>query len=100
NAADAFVFSRHAYVPCELDGGRAEIIPPSIDPLSPKNQELAPETVRSVLRHVGLVGGRDPDADDVPAFRRFDGSWARVERRCDLRNTGSPPSADTPLVVQ
>src|SRR5436853_87073 len=54
--ADAYVFSRHAYVPPGLDD-RAAVIPPSIDPFSPKNQDLAPEVVRAILQHVGLVGG-------------------------------------------
>src|SRR5947209_8189880 len=40
-AADAYVFSRHAYVPPELSGDHVGIIPPSIDPFSPKNQDLA-----------------------------------------------------------
>src|SRR5207248_4303742 len=53
-AADAYVFSRHAYVPPELDDSRARIIPPSIDPFSPKNQDLAPEVIRAILQHVGL----------------------------------------------
>src|SRR5262249_15366070 len=33
-----FVFSRAVYVPAQLDGRLCAIIPPSIDPFSPKNQ--------------------------------------------------------------
>jgi trehalose synthase len=98
-AADAYVFSRHAYVPPDLDGDRAEIIPPSIDPLSPKNEDLAPGVVRAILRYSGLVVGEKP-AGAEPVFRRFDGSSGRVERRCDVQSTGPPPDFDTPLVVQ
>jgi trehalose synthase len=97
--ADAYVFSRHAYVPPELSGDRAHIIPPSIDPFSPKNQDLAPAVVRAVLQHVGLVVGDNPDGTS-PVFRRFDGSSGRVERRGDVQSTGPPPSFDTPVVVQ
>jgi len=97
-AADAYVFSRRAYVPPELCGDHAEVIPPSIDPLSPKNQDLTPEVIRAILRHVGLVVGEKPG--DVPAFRRMDGSSGRVERHCDMQSTGPPPDFDTPLVVQ
>jgi len=98
-AADAYVFSRHAYVPAGLCCGRVEIIPPSIDPFSPKNQDLAPEVIRAVLQHVGLVVGHKTDAR-VPLFRRFDGSSGRIDRRCDVQSTGPPPDFDTPIVVQ
>jgi trehalose synthase len=97
--ADAYVFSRHAYVPPELDSERAEVIPPSIDPFSPKNQDLPPEVTRAILRHVGLVVGGEP-GDASRAFRRFDGSPGRVDRHCDVQGTGPPPGFDTPLVVQ
>jgi trehalose synthase len=97
--ADAYVFSRHAYVPPELRGGRVEIIPPSIDPLSPKNQDLAPEVIRAVLQHVGLVAGEEPSAA-VPVFRRFDGSSGRVDHHCDVESAGAPPDFAAPLVVQ
>lgn len=98
-AADAYVFSRHAYAPPELDSDRVEIIPPSIDPLSPKNQDLAPEVICAVLQHVGLVVGEKPGAA-APVFRRFDGSSARVDRHCDVQSTGPPPDFHTPIVVQ
>ena len=99
SAADAYVFSRHAYVPPELRGDRAEVIPPSIDPLSPKNQDLSLEMVRTILRHVGLmVNGKSMTG--VPAFRRFDGSTGQVKHRCDVQSTGPPPDFDTPIVTQ
>src|SRR5205823_4823688 len=37
---DEFIFSRDAHVPQELRGGHTAIIPPSIDPFSPKNEDL------------------------------------------------------------
>jgi trehalose synthase len=96
--ADAYVFSRHAYVPTALQGEHTAIIPPSIDPLSPKNQDLAEPSIRAILKHVGLVVGNTTAAE--PAFRRFDGSPGRVDRRCDVQSTGPPPTFKTPLVVQ
>ena len=47
-AAEAYVFSRREYVPSWLPADRAWIIPPSIDPFSPKNQPLDADTVRAI----------------------------------------------------
>jgi trehalose synthase len=98
-AADAYVFSRQSYVPPELSGEHVAVIPPSIDPFSPKNQDLAPEVIHAVLRHVGLIVGEKPGGAG-PVFRRFDSSSARVEHRCDVQSSGPPPEFDTPLIVQ
>src|SRR5205807_6830296 len=49
-SADAYVFSRCAYVAPELDRRRVRIIPPSIDALSPKNQVLSPERISAGLQ--------------------------------------------------
>src|SRR5204862_444373 len=43
-AAEVCVFSRQTYVPSWIPAGKAWIIPPSIDPFSPKNQHLAADT--------------------------------------------------------
>ncbi len=93
-----FVFSRRAYVPGFCDHGRSVVIPPSIDPFSPKNQELDPDTVRSILVHVGLVEGPPPDVP--PTFERTDGSPGRVGRLADVLRLGRAPTWETPLVVQ
>jgi len=99
HAADAYIFSRQAYVPPELGGDRVRIIPPSIDPFSPKNQDLAPEAIDAILQHAGLIVGDKPDAGDR-IFRRYDGSSGRVDRRCDVHSTGPLPHHETPIVVQ
>jgi trehalose synthase len=52
--ADAYVFSREAFVWDELDPARRVIIAPSIDVFSPKNADLAPATVDGVLESMGL----------------------------------------------
>lgn len=51
---DAAVFTMAAFVPQEFPIGRVEIMPPAIDPLSPKNLALAPETARGVLEWIGI----------------------------------------------
>jgi trehalose synthase len=42
------------FVPAELPIAPVVIIPPAIDPLSPKNLPLAPETARQVLDWIGI----------------------------------------------
>jgi trehalose synthase len=96
--ADAYVFSRAAYVPAKhLDARRAWVIPPSIDPFSAKNQVLDDESVRAILTHTGLIqstavgGGR---------FVRENGTPARVDRIADVVREDAPPAETAPLVVQ
>jgi trehalose synthase len=96
--AHATVFSRREYVPACCDAGRAHVIRPAIDPFSPKNQEMADETVRAILAHVGLVGG--PPSDGERGFLRDDGTPGRVDRCADILRLGPPPAWETPLVVQ
>ncbi|HJY66627.1 MAG TPA: hypothetical protein VJ254_07860, partial [Streptosporangiaceae bacterium] len=54
-AAEAFMFSRREYVPSWIPAGKAWIIPPSIDPFSPKNQQLTTDTVRAILAKLGVL---------------------------------------------
>jgi trehalose synthase len=96
---DVCVFTRHAYVPPWADSVRTEVIQPSIDAFSPKNQHLGDETVRAILSHVGLVVG-DGAAAEFRTFTRQDGSPGRVDRMCEVLSTGPPPGFDAPLVVQ
>jgi trehalose synthase len=91
------VFSRHPYVPPELEDGRTWVIPPSIDPFAPKNQDLDDEVAHAILAGARLVQG-EPDA---PAeFRRLDGTTAPVVHHAELLDGGEAPAADRPLVVQ
>lgn len=94
-----FVFSRAAYVPERCDHGKSRIIPPSIDPFSPKNQALGEAAIHTILVHTGLVEGPAPAAADH-GFVRSDGSQARVERCADVIRLGRAPAWDTPLIVQ
>jgi len=50
--ADAYVFSRRAYLWEGLDEGRTWIMPPVIDPFSPKNEDLPEDRVAEILAAV------------------------------------------------
>jgi trehalose synthase len=94
---DRFVFSRAAYRPPSVPESRVRVIPPSLDPLSPKNRPMTDPEVRAVLGYAGLLQGPDGGA---PSFLRRDGSPARLERRADIIQLGPPIAPDEPLVVQ
>ncbi len=98
---DACVFSRDAYVPdcCRESDALVAIVPPSIDALSPKNQEMDQVQVQAILRHVGLLAEDHRDGA-AAVFERPTGGTARVERRCELIGDEFLPDVDTPLVVQ
>jgi trehalose synthase len=81
--ADAYVFSREAFVWDGLDGERTWIVPPSIDAFSPKNQAMSPATARAILAAAGL-GGDGEGPRPPPLFTRQDGSEARVDRAAAL----------------
>ncbi|HEY6637618.1 MAG TPA: glycosyltransferase [Solirubrobacterales bacterium] len=94
--ADAYVFSRRRFVWEGLDEERIWIIPPAIDPFSPKNQDLDPEAVRAIVAAIGL---EDADASGHPLFQRFDGSEARVGRRAEMVQDEPVPES-APLICQ
>ncbi len=78
--ADAYVFSREAFVWEGLDDDKVEIIAPSIDAFNAKNQELDDKQVHAILAAAGIVDGGDGE----PTFTRGDGSEARVESQAEL----------------
>jgi trehalose synthase len=94
--ADAYVFSRERFVWDGLDRERTWIVPPSIDAFSPKNQDLEPEAVESILGATGIGPGADPSR---ALFERFDGSRARVGRPAELVQDGPVPTG-APLISQ
>ena len=79
--SDLLVFSRAAYVPNWVAPERAVVVPPSIDPLSSKNRELAPDEQQEILRTIGFL-------DEEPA------------RPSRAEVVGGPVDHDAPLVVQ
>ncbi|MBV9094100.1 MAG: glycosyltransferase [Streptosporangiaceae bacterium] len=96
-AAEAYVFSRREYVPSWIPADKAWIIPPSIDPFSPKNQELDADTVQAILLKLGVLDG---GAATAPArFVRRDGDVDVVRRPAGVVAEGRPGPAD-PVLVQ
>jgi len=94
--ADAYVFSRRAFVWEGLDDAKIELIAPVIDAFSAKNQDLDAATVRAILAAAGFDTGR-PDSD--PCFACEDGATGWVERRAEIVE-GGPLRADDPMVLQ
>jgi trehalose synthase len=64
---DAKVFHLEKYVPSGVDG-KVEIVPPAIDPLSPKNMALSPEDAAFVCDQFGV----DVDRPLMCQVSRFD----------------------------
>jgi trehalose synthase len=65
---DATVWHLQQYVPADLDGGLVRIIPPAIDPLSPKNMALSPDDAAFVCEQFGI----DTDRPLICQVSRFD----------------------------
>jgi trehalose synthase len=94
--AHACIFSREQYVWEGVDPGKVTIVPPSIDPFSPKNQELAPEAIEAILD----VAGVGPDGRAGPSvFKRSDDTPGRVDRPGEMIQE-APVPAGAPLVSQ
>ena len=54
---DAYVFTRRQFAPSWIPAEMVHEIPPSIDPLAPKNQVLADDDGAAILAAVGLISG-------------------------------------------
>ncbi|HET7591004.1 MAG TPA: glycosyltransferase [Solirubrobacterales bacterium] len=94
--ADAYVFSRREYIWAGLDERKVWVMPPVIDPFSPKNEDLDPGVVGGILKEIGLI----PDGlEGAPAFTRADGTPGRVERTAAIVQEEPVPD-DARLVVQ
>ena len=94
--AEAYVFSRRRFVWKSLDPADAFVIPPAIDPASPKNHDMNPEVVGAILARVGLQRNGRPGNT---TFVRLDGTPGRVDRRAEMTEV-EPLPRDAPLVVQ
>jgi len=83
-------------VPDWLPDDLVSIIPPSIDPFSPKNQDLDPATVQSILATLGVLDGAAPQA---PArFVRRNGDTGTVTRRAAITGESRPGRGDQVLL--
>jgi len=93
--ADAWVFSRRAFAWEGLDPTRVAVIPPSIDPFSPKNAEMPRDQVAAIL---GAAGLSDPPAEGAE-FQRLRGDMAPIVHRAVMcEDTRIGP--ETKLVLQ
>lgn len=93
---DRYVFTRAGYAPSWVPPELLVAIAPSIDPFTPKNQELSTEAVQAILARIGILGGAEADT----TFIASDGTPRRVDHYADLIRSGPPPPPDVPLVVQ
>ncbi len=94
--ADAYIFSRKQFAWEGLEEDRTWIVPPSIDIFSPKNQDLEPDAVDSIL---AVIGARAGDHFSKAMFQHLDGSRARVDRHADI-DQDAPVPDDAPLITQ
>jgi trehalose synthase len=97
-AADAYVFSRHAYAWEGLDRDKLAVIPPCIDAFAPKNQPLDGDRVAAILAAAGIVDADGTGAGE-PAFHRLDGGLDQVRRQAELTQD-HPLPASAPIVLQ
>jgi trehalose synthase len=97
DAAASVVFTRAAYVPPGVPSEKVAVIPPSIDPFSPKNQRLSPGARMHILDQIGIVAHLK---DGLADFMRRDGTRDKVVRAASVISEGSPPDPTVPLVVQ
>jgi trehalose synthase len=93
---EQYVFSREPFAPDWVPRDRLLVVPPSIDPFSPKNQPLDPVIVQGIMSHTGLTAGPNGHTH----FERTDGTPGRLERSVDLISTGPRPDPDEPLITQ
>jgi trehalose synthase len=96
--AHAVVFSRAAYAPNWMAPSKVHIIPPSIDPFSPKNEPLDQPDIVAILCRLGIVGGESSSV--VGRYLRRDGTVGEVTRPATITRRAKPIALDTPLVVQ
>jgi trehalose synthase len=65
---DASVWHLQQYVPAAMDGNLVKLVPPAIDPLSPKNMALSPDDAAFVCEQFGI----DPERPLICQVSRFD----------------------------
>jgi trehalose synthase len=65
---EAAIFTRDEYLKEDLQGPMVAMIPPAIDPLSPKNVDISATVVREILQRYNI----DPDRPIIAQISRFD----------------------------
>jgi trehalose synthase len=94
--ADVYVFSRSTFAWKALDPAKIAIIPPSIDPFTPKNNVLTQARIAAILIQAGLLNGY---AAATPYYVRPTGTVGLVERRAEVLEVAAPRPYER-LVVQ
>ena len=94
--AHASVFSRRAYVWEGLDRRKVAVIPPCIDPVSPKNAQIEPWDVDAILGAAGVLTVPEPSEARV----EIDGVGSVHVHRDVERVEEAPAPLDAPLVSQ
>jgi trehalose synthase len=75
---DGLIFTLEDYVKEGLDASHIFILPPAIDPLSPKNVELSPEVVAQVVSPYGVSLNR-PLMVQVSRFDKAKNPWGVID---------------------
>ena len=88
--ADAYVFSRRAYLPSCLDSSKSAIIAPSLDPLSIKNHPLDQKTVCDILFQSEILGDR-------PSLTT---TGIKISRPAKIIRYSKAPLNSQPLITQ
>jgi trehalose synthase len=94
--ADAYVFSRKAFVWEGLDDDKIELIAPVIDAFSPKNQDLDRDTVMAILAVAGL---NSDGGEGTPTYTKEEGVPERVNRSAVILEEAELRPED-PMVLQ
>jgi trehalose synthase len=94
--ADTYVFSRPTYAWKGLQHEKVVIIPPSIDPFTPKNNLLTTARVGAILINAGLMSGY---AAATPYYVRASGSIGLIARRAEVFEVAQTTAASR-LVTQ
>ncbi|MGH3304645.1 MAG: hypothetical protein ACRDOK_23815 [Streptosporangiaceae bacterium] len=81
-------------MPPQIPADKVAIIPPSIDPFSPRNRRLDAAAVLGVLATIGVLDGEA--APEPVAFTRRDGSVGHVRRHAEITGDGRPGPEDPP----
>jgi trehalose synthase len=97
--AKAYVFTRASYAPAMLSPSLVWVIPPSIDPFSPKNQWMDPVNVRAAIGRIGVVAGES--GGPAPCrYTRRDGSPGELPHQPASVFAEALPGPDDPVVLQ
>jgi trehalose synthase len=91
------IFSRRAYAPSWVEADRLWLIPPSLDPFSPKNCDLDEADVAAALGRAGLV---DLPGGGSVTFSRRDGSTGETRAHRGLLTGGTAVPGDARVVLQ